>query len=93
LFEKVPRPIAFIPEQSNLGRMERHKAIVRLIKLWAWRVGEPGYAVTLSEALADHIIEVVIDNDLLSEFDPPDDPQALKRRALERAQRRQIKKS
>jgi hypothetical protein len=69
--------------------MERHRAIIRILKAWAWRVGEdPGYEVSVSEALADDVIEAVIQNDLLRHFDPPDDPEALKRRALERARRR-----
>jgi hypothetical protein len=68
--------------------MERHRAILRALKCWAWRVGEPGYAVSVHEALADHIIDAVIENDLLRHFDQPDDPEALKRRALERARRR-----
>jgi hypothetical protein len=72
--------------------MERHRAIMRAMKAWAWRVGEdhPAYAerVSLSDALADEVIEVVIQNDLLRSFDRPDDPEALKRRALERAAKR-----
>jgi hypothetical protein len=69
--------------------MERHRAIIRIMKAWAWRVG-PGYAVPLTDALADHVIEFVIENDLLGSFDRPDDPQVLKRRALERAERRAL---
>jgi hypothetical protein len=67
--------------------MERHKAIIRIMKAWAWRVG-PGYAVPLTDALADHVIEFVIQNNLLGSFDAPDDPEALKRRAVERAAKR-----
>jgi hypothetical protein len=67
-----------------------HRAIIRIMKAWAWRVGEPGYSVPLAEALADHIIDAVIENDLLRSFDRPDDPEALKRRAFERAERRRI---
>jgi hypothetical protein len=84
--------IAFAAEQSSGGRMvERHKAILRAMKAWAWNVGrDPGYAerVPLTDALADGVIEFVIENDLLHHFDRPDDPQVLKRRALERAERR-----
>jgi hypothetical protein len=46
--------------------MERHRAIIRILKAWAWRVGEPGYAVPLTEALADDVVETVIQNDPLS---------------------------
>jgi hypothetical protein len=74
--------------------MERHRAIMRAIKAWAWRVGEdhPAYAerVSLSDALADEVIEVVLQHDLLRDFDPPDDPEALKRRALERVRPRKV---
>jgi hypothetical protein len=71
--------------------MDRHRAIIRILKAWAWRVGQdPDYAkrVSVSDALADHIIDAVIENDLLHSFDRPDDPEVLKRRALERAERR-----
>ena len=74
--------------------VERHRAILRILKCWAWRVGgDPAYAerVGLSDALA--MVEVVIENDLLRHFDPPDDPQALKRRALERAARSAINRT
>jgi hypothetical protein len=69
--------------------MERHRAIIRILKAWAWRVGqEPGYEVPLADALADDVVEAVIEHDLLRSFDRPDDPEVLKRRALERAERR-----
>jgi hypothetical protein len=74
--------------------IERHRAIMRILKAWAWRVGgDPAYAkrVSVSEALADDVIEAVMDHDLLRDFDPPDDPEALKRRALERARLRNAK--
>jgi hypothetical protein len=63
-----------------------HTAIVRLLKVWALRVAEPGYAqrVTVADILADDIVEAVIRNDLLRDLDPADDPERLKRRALER---------
>jgi hypothetical protein len=64
---------------------------MRAMKAWAWRVGRdhPAYAerVSLSDALADEVIEVVLQHDLLRDFDPPDAPERLKRRALERARR------
>jgi hypothetical protein len=63
----------------------RHTAIVRLLKMWAMRVGEDGYAqrVTVDDVLADDVVEAVIRNDLLREFDPADDAERLKRRALD----------
>jgi hypothetical protein len=65
---------------------------MRAMKAWAWRVGQdhPAYAerVSLSDALADEVIEVVIQHDLLRSFDAPWDPEALKRRALERVEKR-----
>jgi hypothetical protein len=68
----------------------RHTAIVRLLKMWAMRVGEHGYAqrVTVDDVLADDIVEAVIRNDLLREFDPADDAERLKRRALDRVRDR-----
>jgi hypothetical protein len=64
----------------------RHQAIVRLLKLWALLLGENGYAqrVTVEDVLADDVVDAVIRNDLLREFDPADDAERLKRRALDR---------
>jgi hypothetical protein len=89
----IEGPIAFIPEQSDRWRMQRHRAIIRILKAWAWRCNDPTYRVPLSDALADDVIETVIQNDLLRHFDPPDDPEALNRRALDRAQRRRRPRS
>jgi hypothetical protein len=65
----------------------RHQAILRLLKCWACRVGEDrayGRKVKVKDILADDVVEAVIRQDLLRQFDPPDDPERLKRRALER---------
>jgi hypothetical protein len=68
----------------------RHTAIVRLLKMWAMRVGEEGYAqrVTVDDVLADDVVEAVIRNDLLRDFDPVDNAERLKRRALDRVRDR-----
>jgi hypothetical protein len=68
----------------------RHTAIVRLLKMWAMRVGEDGYAqrVTVDDVLADDVVEAVIRNDLLREFDRANDARRLKRRALDRVRGR-----
>ena len=87
-----PVRLAFASESTSDRRMEpsRHTAIVRLLKMWAMRVGEEGYAqrVTVDDVLADDVVEAVIRNDLLRGFDPVDSAERLKRRALDRVRDR-----
>jgi hypothetical protein len=68
----------------------RHQAIMRLLKVWAERAGENGLAqrVTVWDVLKDDVVDAVVRNDLLRDLDPADDPERLKRRALDRARER-----
>jgi hypothetical protein len=77
------------PNRVLLAAWSGTGQIIRILKAWAWMVGrDPDYAkrVSVSDALA--MLDTVIEHDLLRDFDRPEDPQALKRRALERAAQR-----